>query len=102
MKFTPELFLEENKTHLMALDHLSMTASWHNIRPDYENNKLVISKDGGNTWETISFPAGIFDYGDINEFIHKAIGKTGMILEFLFIRSDNLQSFHPIGKWISG
>ena len=77
VKFTPELFLEENKTHLMALDHLSMTASWHNIRPEYENNKLVISKDGGNTWETISFPAGIFDYRDINEFIHKAIGKTG-------------------------
>ena len=74
VKFTPELFLEENKTHLMALDHLSMTASWHNIRPEYENNKLVISKDGGNTWETISFPAGIFDYDDINEFIHKAIG----------------------------
>ena len=61
----------------MALDHLSMTAGWHNIRPEYENNKLVISKDGGNTWETISFPAGIFDYRDIDEFIHKAIGKTG-------------------------
>ena len=54
VKFTPELFLEENKTHLMALDHLSMTASWHNIRPEYKNNKLVISKDGGNTWETIN------------------------------------------------
>ena len=77
VKFTPELFLEENKTHFMALDHLSMTASWHNIRPEYENNKLGISKDGGNTWETISFPAGIFDYRDIDEFIHKAIGKTG-------------------------
>ena len=77
VKFTPELFLEENKTHLMALDHLSMTASWHNIRPEYENNKLVISKDGGNTWETISFPAGIFDYRDINKFIQKAIGITG-------------------------
>ena len=24
-----------------------MTASWHNIRPEYDNNKLVISKDGG-------------------------------------------------------
>ena len=27
--------------------------------------------------ETITFPAGIFDYGDINELIHKRIGKTG-------------------------
>ena len=77
VKFFPELFLENNKQHFLALDHLSMTASWHNIRPEYENNKLVISKDGGNKWETITFPAGIFDYGDINELIHKRIGKTG-------------------------
>ena len=54
-----------------------MTASWHNIRPEYNKNKLVISKDGGNKWEVVSFPAGIFDYEDINEFIHKRIGKTG-------------------------
>ena len=69
VKFTPEF--------LVSLDHLSMTASWHNIRPEYGNNKLVFSKDNGNTWETISFPAGIFDYDDINEFIHNAIGITG-------------------------
>ena len=75
VKFIPELFLENNKQHFLALDHLSMTASWHNIRPEYENSKLVISKDGEN-WETITFPAGIFDYDDINEFIHKRIGKT--------------------------
>ena len=47
VKFFPELFLENNKQHFLALDHLSMTASWHNIRPEYGNNKLVISKDGG-------------------------------------------------------
>ena len=28
-------------------------------------------------WETITFPAGIFDYADINEFIHKRIGSIG-------------------------
>ena len=38
---------------------------------------MVISKDGGTTWETITFPSGIFGYNDINEFIHKQIGKTG-------------------------
>ena len=50
MKFTPELNLESNKEYYIALDHLSMTASWHNIRPEYGNNKLVISKDKGRTW----------------------------------------------------
>ena len=76
VKFIPELFLENNKQHFLALDHLSMTASWHNIRPEYKNNKLVVSKDGGKKWETITL-AGIFDYDDINEFLHKSIGKTG-------------------------
>ena len=98
VKFFPELFLENNKQHFLALDHLSMTASWHNIRPEYDNNKLVISKDGGETWETITFPAGIFDYGDINELIHKRIGKTGISVLFDL---TTLQSFHPIGKWVS-
>ena len=32
--------------------------------------------------ETIRFPAGIFDYGDINELIHKRIGKTGISVLF--------------------
>ena len=36
----------------------------------------MISNDGEKKWETITFPAGIFDYEDINEFIHKRIGKT--------------------------
>ena len=76
-----------------------MTASWHNIRPEYDNNKLVISKDGGETWETITFPAGIFDYGDINELIHKRIGKNW---DFLFLFDlTTYKVFHPIGKWVS-
>ena len=39
VKFIPELFLENNKQHFLALDHLSMTASWHNIRPEYEKQQ---------------------------------------------------------------
>ena len=75
-KFTPELVLDSNKQHFLALANLSMTASWHNITPQFDNNKLVISKNGGNSWETITFPSGIFDYDDINDFIHAAIGKN--------------------------
>ena len=96
VKFFPELFLENNKQHFLALDHLSMTASWHNIRPEYENNKLVISKDGGETWETITFPAGIFDYGDINELIHKRIGKTGNQMFFTLFQPRQRQDLCPL------
>ena len=101
VKFIPELFLENNKQHFLALDHLSMTASWHNIRPEYDNNKLIISKDGGNNWETITFPAGfLIMVTSMNSFT-KELEKLGITMEFLFIQSDNLQSFHPIGKWVS-
>ena len=52
-----------------------MTASWHNIRPEYENNKLRISKDKGKTFSQIVIPSGVYDYEDINDFIYEKIGK---------------------------
>ena len=84
VKFLPELFLENNKQHFLALDHLSMTASWHNIRPEYGNNKLVISKDGGNKWETITFPAGILIMVTSMNSFTKELEKLGITMEFLF------------------
>ena len=56
VKFVPQIVLDENKKHFLALDHLSMYASWYTIRQENENDRLVISRDSGNTWETISFP----------------------------------------------
>ena len=75
VKFMPEINLDPNQQHFISLDHLSMTASWNNIRPEYENNKLKISKDKGKTFETITFPSGVYDYEDLNNFIHEKIGK---------------------------
>ena len=72
--FAPELLLDYNKEYQIALDHLSMYASWYNIRPEYNNNKLKISKDKGRTYRTITFKSGIYDYEDINKYIHKTIG----------------------------
>ena len=74
-KLIPELNLEENEQHFIALDHLSMTASWYNVRPEYKNNKLRISKDKGVNFVEILFPSGVYDYEDLNEFIHQKIGK---------------------------
>ena len=73
-RFFPQLILDVNKDYYLALDHISMFASWHNIRPEYNNDKLKISKDKGKTYETITFPSGIFSYDDINQHIHKMIG----------------------------
>ena len=74
VRFTPMLMLDYNKEYKIALDHLSMSASWYNISPDYNNNKLKISKDKGRTYQTITFPPGVYDYQDINDYIHEMIG----------------------------
>ena len=76
-KLIPELNLEDNEQYFIALDHISMSASWYNVRPGYENNKLRISKDKGVNFAEIDFPSGVYDYEDLNEFIHQKIGKLG-------------------------
>ena len=76
-KLIPELNLEENKQHFIALDHISMSASWYNVRPEYENNKLRISKDKGVNFEEILFPSGVYDYQGLNVLIHQKIGTLG-------------------------
>ena len=40
IKFNPSLKLDPEKKHQLALDRLSMTYSWYNIRSDYGNNKI--------------------------------------------------------------
>ena len=42
IKFNPSLKLDPDKTHQLALDRLSMTYSWYNIRSDYGNNKICL------------------------------------------------------------
>ena len=76
-KLIPALDLEDNDQYFIALDHISMAASWYNMRPEYENNKLRISKDKGANFSEIIFPAGVYDYEDLTEFIHQKIGKLG-------------------------
>ena len=70
-KFIPEMILNENKQYYLALDHISMTYSWHNIAPNYNNNELKISKGKGKTYQTISSNLRTYDYKDLNSFIKK-------------------------------
>ncbi|CAH3166546.1 unnamed protein product [Porites lobata] len=48
IKFNPSLKLNPEKKHQLALDRLSMTYSWYNIRSDYGNNKIKYTHDGTN------------------------------------------------------
>ena len=75
-RFKTQLVLDDNTNYYLALEQLSMSASWHNITPKYNNDKIKYSKDNGVSYEEITFPSGIYDYEDINNYIHSLIGKT--------------------------
>ena len=70
IKFNPSLKLDPEKRHKLAVDRVSMTYSWYNIRSDYGNNKIKYTHDG-STWQTITFTDGMYSYTDINDYIHQ-------------------------------
>ena len=74
IKFNPSLKLDPEKKHQLALDRLSMTYSWYNIRSDYGNNKIKYTHDG-RTWQTITFVDGMYSYSDINDYIHQYMSQ---------------------------
>ena len=65
VKFSPPIYLSEEKKCGRALDRLSMTFSWHNINSTYGNNQIKYPKDNGPSWETISFVDGMYSYDDL-------------------------------------
>ena len=70
VKFNPPLKLDPQFKHFLALDRLSMTYSWYNIRSSYGNNKIKYTHDG-STWQTITFSDGMYSYQDVEDFIHQ-------------------------------
>ena len=74
VKFNPPLKLDPEFRHFLALDRLSMTYSWYNIRSSYSNNTLKYTHDG-STWHTITFTDGMYSYSDINDYIHQYMNQ---------------------------
>ena len=74
IKFNPSLNLNGELNHYLALDRLSMTYSWYNIRSSYGNNKIKYTHDG-TTWQTITFTDGMYSYSDINDYIHQYMNQ---------------------------
>ena len=91
MKFSPPLYLEEDKQYSIALDRLSMTFSWHNINSTYGNNQIKYSNDNGSTWKTIAFVDGMCSYDDLNDYIQAAVAQNdddNNGINFIFILSS--------------
>ena len=73
----PEIVLDRNKTHYLALYSAEMTYSWFNVSSKYKNNKIKYSKDSGVNWVEIVFRDGNFSYSDINEYISQTLELNG-------------------------
>ena len=72
IKFNPPLNLDPQFNYFLALDRLSMTYSWYNIRSSYGNNTIKYTHNG-TTWNTITFSDGMYSYSDINDYIHQSM-----------------------------
>ena len=71
LKFNPPLKLDAELKHSLAIDRLTMTYSWYNIRSSYKNNSIKYSNDRGVNWITVTFKDGMYSYTDINEYLRQ-------------------------------
>ena len=71
IKFNPPLKLNPEKSHSLAIDRLTMTYSWYNIRSSYKNNTIKYSNDRAVNWNTVTFKDGMYSYTDINEYLRQ-------------------------------
>ena len=82
--------------HEIAVDKISMTYSWPNIRPGYKNEMIKYSHDNGGNWNTVTFPNRMYNYNDLNEYLHKVMTNDShkksdgtFNINILFILSTN-------------
>ena len=61
--------------HSLAIDRLTMTYSWYNIRSSYNNNTIKCTNDRGANWNTVTFKDGMYSYTDINDYLHQYMEK---------------------------
>ena len=71
IKFNPPLNLNPDMKHSLAIDRLTMTYSWYNIRSDYKNNTIKYTNYRGVNWYTITFKDGMHSYTDIDDYLHQ-------------------------------
>ena len=57
--------------HSLAIDRLTMTYSWYNIRREYKNNTIKYTNDGGVNWYTITFKDGMYSYTDTHGYVEQ-------------------------------
>ena len=71
--FVRPIILDSNHEYMIGLNRIiNMSFTWFNINAGYNNQLIGYSKDSGSTFTNISFPAGVWNYTDINQHIQEA------------------------------
>ena len=77
IKHIPNLILNKNFEHCIALDKFNGHYSWYNINSTYNNNKISYSHDNRRTNTVITFPDVVYDCNNINNHIDSSIRANG-------------------------
>ena len=76
-RFNKPITLDSNYEYVIGLNRIiNMSFTWFNVNSDYGNQLIKYSSDNGSTFNNITFPQGVWNYTDFNEYI-KEIAKTG-------------------------
>ena len=72
-KFTRPITLDSNEQYVVGLNRIiSMSFTWFNINPGYNNQLIKFSKVNGTSFTDIAFRAGVWNYRDINQHMREA------------------------------
>ena len=63
--------------YIILLDKINGHYLWYNINSTYNDNKISYSHDAGKTNTVITFPDGIYDYDDLNNYIKGSLMANG-------------------------
>ena len=76
-RFNKPIVLDSNIEYLIGLNRIiNMSFTWFNVNPSYGNQLIKYSSDDGSTFHDITFPSGVWNYSEFDEYI-KEITKTG-------------------------
>ena len=85
-KFNRPIILDSNMQYVIGLNRIiNMSFTWFNANPNYGNQLIKYSSDGGSTYKDITFPEGVWNYTDFNTYIKnitKTCDKYPITLEF--------------------
>ena len=70
--FDRPIVLGGNQRYVIWLGKVNtMTYSWHNVSPDYQNN--IISYHNGKEYKIIEFSNGFYDYTELSDYIKEML-----------------------------